>query len=129
MSGRQPHAVLMDRIRLEIQRVNPNARVWPRVTGAFRPMTGQGVIRVGIEGACDLHGYIPANGRPAIPFELEVKWAGDALRPRQEVWSDLMWKLGVPVKTITAKTEDAIPAAAAEAAEWVRALGAAHGNH
>lgn len=118
----------MDRIRLEIQRANPGVRVWPRVTGAFRPMTGKGVIRVGIEGACDLHGYIPAKGRPAIPFELEVKWAGDSLRPSQEVWSDLMWKLGVPVKTITAKTEDAIPAAAAEAAEWVRALGATHGN-
>ena len=74
LAARQIIHDLLIRIPSEI----PGARAWRRNVGGA--MTATGFVRFGIPGEADITGIAP-NGKR---IEIEVKAAGDRLRPEQE---------------------------------------------
>ncbi len=117
----QPHAVLLNNILLEIQRAQPNVRAFKRVVGKFRHISQpEIVVSVGVEGACDIFGYLP--GTPAVPFEIEVKVAGDKASPAQLNYHRMLGILGVPLLVAHAKYPTDFATTAQQAAAWVASL-------
>ncbi len=92
--SRQREAVMSDEVQMELQRLGREFRFWKRTNGTFRSIHGQAIIKVGIVGACDLTGIM--MGRPAIPFEVELKWGKNSLDPDQIIWRDFCLKFGIP---------------------------------
>lgn len=51
--------------------------------GAFQPVSGGAIVRMGEEGECDWRCMRPIGGRPIEYFELELKASGKTPRPKQ----------------------------------------------
>lgn len=91
--SRQKEAVMSDEVLLILQGIGPHVRFWTRTNGVFRTMSGA-VVKVGIPGAADLHGFV--QSQPAMPVEVELKWGKNGLDEAQVKWRDLCIRLGVP---------------------------------
>lgn len=117
----QAHAVLLNIILLEVQRAHPKCRVFKRTVGSYRQVSQPEVIvSVGVDGACDIYGFVP--GSPAVPFEIEVKVGHDRIRPRQVDYHRMLASLGVPMMIAHSPTTADFKPTAQRVVDWVATL-------
>lgn len=91
--------------------------VLQRTTGGADVGDGR-MVRFGLAGAADLHGYV-AGGRG---FEIEAKTQTGKLDEQQLAWAERCRKLKVPWLMVHAGSEQELDTAAASAANWVADL-------
>lgn len=113
------HTALANHVRLEVQRLNRDARIFPRIIGSFRPINRDfPIYEFGPDGSGDLWGFLPGG----IHFEIECKVGKDKLKRGQPDWQNLCAALRIPYLVCHAKSVELIPAAARQAAQWVKQL-------
>jgi len=116
-----PSTVLGNKVIMEVQREVPSARIFRRVVAVVHPVGQPDItMRVGIEGQADLYGFV--TGRPAVPFEIELKVGKDRERPGQSAWKCLCSKMGIPHLALHAKDKNNFSGAVADAVAFVKSL-------
>jgi hypothetical protein len=126
-----PSTSLSNMIILGVQKACAgNVRVFRRVVSKVHPI-GQPhvVMQVGVVGQADLYGFAKSTGfdhrgscLPAIPFEIEVKVAGDKEGTAQTAWRDLCAFMNIPHHVAYAKSRKDFPLATRDCVAWVMSL-------
>lgn len=72
----------------------PYARVWKQITGTFKTLHGNRIVKIGLPGQADIGGIVRTASGSGVRLEIECKTGGGKLNADQMKYRDMILTFG-----------------------------------